>query len=453
MRRGLAARTAVLVLSVKEGRFRFEHPHAKDCVPVFKDGDPALDVEELVWSYQYDAVEADEEGRPVSKRYQFRRDYSTTHVTEYEPALLEHGKRIEWRVLKQEPHGFTRCPVIWVRNLAEDCGDSIDGVSIYDGLLDEFDALNRSLSQRHQGLEILGTPQPYEVGVGSGDGPGPAGRTASPRPTESKAPKDTYSNARTAATQPARKTGAAHMWSYGGSDVELGLLETTGKAFEVATAHVNDIRSRVLEAMNVILLDPTAVAGKGDMSAKALSLMYAPMLALVDEIREWWWERCIGRVLEMMLEIVATLPPGSVLVRGGDRVAALLAGRRVALLDGTEQWFAPLIQPLWGEYFAPSAEEAKQTVETAAMAKEKGLVSGESATRYIANHFSIDSVEDEVAAAEEEKVAAQEAAMEQTIAVTEAGAVAKAGAAPPGGPGPKKAKPPAAVPPKAPKDK
>lgn len=410
MRKGLSARTACLVMSVRDGLFAFEHPDPKDCVPIFADG-PDSRVTALVWSYEYEETVADNDGKPRCVRMRFRRDYNDTSVIEYEPEEVKHGDRAEWRVSRVEAHGLGFCPVFWVRNLDGHAPQSIDGVSLYDGLEDEIDALNRALSQRHHGLEILGVPQPYETGVDNGDGPGPAGRSAAPVPTNPKAPMAGWSAPKGNAGAPARKGGAAHMWSYRGEGVEIGLLETTGKAFEVATEHVKDIRGRLLEAMNIVLLDAQSVAGKGDMSAKALSLMYAPMLALVDEIRETWWARCIKPIVERMLEVVSKLPVGSVFVCGASRIAAVLAGRRVAMADGSEAWIAPRIEPLWGSYFAPSAEDAKVEVETAATALEKKLVSAETATRYVASCFGIGDVEQEREEIEEEAAEAAEQAM------------------------------------------
>lgn len=409
MRRGCSARSACAIVSLREGLFSFELPHAKDCIPTFRNGDPSRGVDRLVWAYQFEDVEADEKGKPRSVRRFFRRDIDGESIVDYEPAEVRTGQPVEWRVSSVAPHGFGECPVVWTRNLSSGC-DSIDGVSIYDGLLDEVDALNRSLSQRHHGLEILGVPQPYETGVADGDGPRPAGRSAIAKPQDKRAPsaEDFGYRSPKPATSSARKAGAAYMWSYGGEGVGLGLLETTGKAFEVASAHVADIRSRLLEAMNVILLDPTEVAGKGDMSAKALSLMYAPMLALVDEMREHWWAHCVRPLVEMMLRIAALLGPGAVLMRGGDKAQSILSRRNVVLVDGESRWFPPRITPLWGEYFGPSAEESKATVEAAAQAKEKGLVSAATATRYVANLFGVANVDEEVEAIEEEKAAALE---------------------------------------------
>lgn len=412
MRAGLRARTSVLTMGVRGGRFVFEHPSAKDCIPTFRDGDPSQPVESLIWSYQYDAIEPDETGHPKCVRYAFRRDYDAASITQYAPAKVEPGRDIKWSVESVTAHGLGECPIIWTRNMCEDTGTEIDGVSLYDGLLDEFDALNRSLSQRHRGLEVLGVPQPYETNVQDGDGPGQAGRTAAVRPSESRAPTGPagYSKLRQRGGNPARKTGAQHMWSYEGG-AELGLLETTGKAFEVASKHVDDIRGRLLEAMTVIIVDHMQVAGKGDMSAKALSLMYAPMLALVDELREWWWSHFIEPAVEMMLRIASRLGPKRLLVKGAASLSDVLAKRDVTLDGGLTMWSPPRLSPLWGAYFAAGPDDTKTSAEAARTALDGKLISKRTAVRWVADDFGIGDVEEELEAIAEEAAEAQAQAL------------------------------------------
>lgn len=397
MRRGLSCGTGVVVLSVHMGRFHFEHPRAKDCVPTFECDSPELPVKSLVWTYAFDAVVKGVEGKPTTQRFQFRRDFTETEVIEYEDVPIEVGSRkpIEWREKSRTVHGLGFCPVVWTRNLPDECGSDIDGVAIYDGLLDELDALNFALSQRHMGIEVLGTPQPYETGVADDDGPAATGRTAAPVASDRRSP---YSKPgeRGSSSVAARKGGARYLWSYKGDGVKVGLVETTGQAFEVASAHVDDIRSRLLEAMDIILLDPTSVAGKGDMSAKALVLMYAPMLALVDELREWWWEHALQPILSMMLRAVAVLGDG-MLVKGARQVSQLLQ-RRSIMVDGQLVWEPPTITPLWGDYFAPSAEDVFKTTQSAAMAHKAKLVSASTATRFVASMYGVADVEDELVA-------------------------------------------------------
>lgn len=408
MRRGLSARTACLTLSIRNGRFRFEHPSAKDCIPYFADGDPLSPVTGMTVVKQYDDIEADRQGRPQHKRKFFRRDYTDTHIIEFQPAEVFPGKRIDWIERERIAHDLGECPVIWVPNMAFAGCEGIDGVSLFDGLLDEFDALNRALSQRHHALEILGVPQPWESGVKKGEEPGAVGRTAAPAPTEKRAPSG-YSSP-SEVQDGARKAGARHIWTYRGENAKAGLIETTGKAFEVVSRHIDDIRSRLLEAMDVILLDPTAVAGKGDMSAKALALMYAPMLALVDELREWWWEHCIRPAIEMMLRIVERRGSRGIHVKGARALESALQRRSVAVEDGTRIFVPPAISPLWGAYFAQSAEEAKSETDTASAAKKAGLITQKTATSYVASTFGIADVDAELEELEEDVEKAAEMA-------------------------------------------
>jgi hypothetical protein len=92
----------------------------------------------------------------------------------------------------------------------------------------------------------------------------------------------------------------------------------------------------------------------------------------------------------------------------------------VQLETGDSMWLPPHVTPLWGDYFAPSAEEAKLTVETAGAALEKGLVSAETATRYVASTFGVEDVEDELEDVTEE---ADEAAVDELAKADAMGAI------------------------------
>lgn len=431
-RRGCAARTGVAVLSFQHGKPCIDMPHAKDCWPTFVDGAVGGDVAQMVWCYQFQKLIRNKAGKLEYKAHYFRRDFTADAIDVYRDAPIEPNQDVKWVLERRDVHGLGFCPVKWIRNLPEEHGGDIDGRSLYDGLEDEFDALNFALSQRHRGLAFFGTPQPWETGVEQGDGPGQPARTAMPQaavPAGWKGEGGGWSGEGAqmgpfgvnpkGPSRAARPTGPDNMWSYRGDTVKIGLLETTGKAFEVATGHVIDIRSRLLEAMDVILLDPTTVAGKGDLSAKALALMYAPLLALVDELRDCWWDFGLGAILGMFLRMVAKLGGQGVLVPGAEQVAKILARFEVQL-DGETLWMPPKLTPVWGDYFSPSNEEMQMGVLTAVGAKDAGLVTKESAARFVAGYFGVEDVDEEL---EEQAAQAEEQMVQQA---DQMGAEAKA---------------------------
>lgn len=391
MAHGLAMRTAVAAISVRDGRFHVETPFAKDCWATFRHGDSSDEVLALVWCYQFEKLVTDKDGRISYKRHWFRRDYTQEAIVEYHDAPVEVGKSPEWRAKNVTAHNFGFCPVVWIPNRIDEASGGMDGVSLYEGLEDEFDALNFALSQRHRGIVVFGIPQPYETGVEDGDGPGaeaasglPSGPVGfggdEPPPFGAAAPK------------PVRASGPDAMWSYSGDKVTLGLLETSGKSFEVATAHVNDIRQRLLEAMSVVLVNADNISGRGDMSAKFLSMVFQDLLSLVDDLREVWWRYGLERVLTMMLRIVHALGGKGLILPNAEKVAAIV-GRRVVDTEGGPVFVPLSLTCTWGDYFSPSVDDIHKQVTTATLAHEKGIVPKRAAVAYVQEPFGISDVD------------------------------------------------------------
>lgn len=412
MKRGLAEKTAVAIFSIKRGRISVELPHAKDCWPTFRENDPSGELESLTWCYQYEEDVQTKDGI-VCKRFWFRRDVTTTAYLEYPKVEVEPGvTNVKWPAPKEIPHAFKCCPVRWSKNLDDESeAGGIDGTSLFEDFLDEIDALNFALSQRHRGITFMGTPQPYETGVEEDDGPSNTGTTSKGySPSGGKSPHGAVSR------QDARKMAPDQVWRYEGQNVTLGLLETTGKAFETTTLHVEDIRSRVLESMSVVLANADQfLKNGGDMNAKFLTLAYAPLLALVSELRDvtWWGE--LLAVLSICTRMVAADNSNGVIMPGAKKLAQLASKFEVETDEGPV-WMFPDIKPIWGQFFEPSQDEIESAVRTANQAKDGGVVQAKTATRHVANHFGITNVDDEVTQTQAESAQRQADAMKQAQA-------------------------------------
>ena len=412
MARALAARTAVAVFGLRGGRLQIDTPKAKDCVPQFEDDDPCRPVTSLSWVYQYEAeVEDTKLGRLECKRFWFRRDIDAESVTEYEPAPVEvsSAKAPEWRIKSETPHGFGFCPVLWLRNMPEVSDGSIDGVSIYEDQFESFDALNFALSQRNRGIYFYGTPQPVETGVADDDGPEAEGRKARQRSQGPKGYSGTDPAPFGAAEVPARRMAPDYIWSYRNERATVSLIETTGKWFEVTTKHVEDIRARILESVGVVLVNANAIlSGAGrDLSGRFLELSYAPMLAHVDELRDaCWWDH-IHSMISMAMRILASVNLTEATVHI-PRIAEVQQVVRMFVTDGT--WMPPILTPLWGPSFSLTAEETKVQTEAADSAHKAGLISRETAARYVAPAFGVQDVDGELEEVDEEAAEAAVAA-------------------------------------------
>lgn len=406
---GLTVGTGVTMLSVRDGVFCVEYPQAEHCWPTFIKGSVGK-VESLIWCYRFNKL-IEERGELVERPHFFRRDITATEFIVYDDALIESGKPIRWVRDEEQSkvHGLGFCPVVWTRNLCDSFAGSMDGESIFADHLEEFDDLNLALSQRKRGINYWGSPQPWETGVSDGEGPAANARTAG---TQRKRKDDGGYSAPSGGGEPARAISVDEIWQYGSPEARVGLLETTGKSFEAATNHVTDVRGRILEAVNVVMHDPAAVTGKGELSGKALAILYAPLLGLVDELRDCWWPHGLRAVLEMALRMIAVLVPAKTifLPRVGE-VAQILQRFRVQV-EGRELWHPPPLTPIWGRYFSPSEAEVKASVEAATAAVDGGFVTKKTGAAYVADDFGVRDVEAEVEEAEEHSLEAAEKMLE-----------------------------------------
>ncbi len=418
MTRGLTERTAVAIASIKNGRVTFDLPHAKDCWPTFRNDDPADELLAVTWAYTFTKTVIENE-RAVCKRFWFRRDVTAEAYVTFEPVEVKPGTaEVEWGTGVPTPHGYGFCPALWIRNL-DDTSEpgGIDGISLLEDLFDEFDALNFALSQRHRGITFFGTPQPYETGVEPGDGPDADGRTsngysASTSPTGLMA-EGTKGSARPhgAAKQAARRMSPDRVWSYEGQNVKVGMIEAGSAWFDNATKHVEDIRGRCLETMSVVLasIEQTLASG-GEMNATFLKLAYAPLLNLVDELRDaTWWPFGLRAMISLCLRILAKEGGKGILIPNAVKLGELVKRFEVPVqgADGktVTVWMLPKITPSWGEAFSPSTSEIAEGVSAATSAKDGGLIPLKPAVAYVAKHFAIDDVD---AAVEELEALAEE---------------------------------------------
>jgi hypothetical protein len=431
MTTALARRSSCAVFSVRQGRVVIDTPDPHVCWPVFQGGHPDGDVASLTICYQTDMMVEDPKLGLTYKRVWFRRDYDETRIIEYKPVEVRAGQKPDWRVESFVDHGFGFCPVVWFRNLPAS-SDALDGQSLYEEMFDEFDALNFAYSQRHRGVHIFGVPQPWETGVADDDGPEADGRRAeSSAAGFQKFPGVAKKSGAMKAS--ARRMAPDAMWSYQNDKAQVGLLEVSGAAFDTATKHVDDIRARCNEAMSVVLAGLDNAMGKGtEVTAKLLTLLYAPLLSLVDELRDaCWWDDGLLKLLSMCMRILIATGGEGMLLPGAKKLADLAGRFVVETTDGRQMWMPPTITPIWGDYFTPSAAEVTADVTSAQLAKDSGLITAKTGTQFVAPHFGVEDVAAEVeavASAAEEKAATDATRQAQML---EAGVAAKAKATAP----------------------
>lgn len=395
--RAIAIGAHVLLLRVAEGRIWYETQEPQHCWAEFEGDDPALPVKRLLICFQFDKEVLDGD-RLVCKRHVFRQEWDAANVYSWDDVEIAPGKKLEWGSATTTPHGLSFCPVLWVRNEATTTG--IDGRSLFDDLEEEFHALDVTLSRRHQGIVYLGTPQLVETSEEFESVPEETGGKTTGTPGYS-APQTHGAHAGRA-----RKAGPGIAWRYEGKDVHVELIETTGKAFEVGTLHVNDIRSRILETMGVVLTNmqdtmSNRVSLGAEMSARFLALAHAPLITLVEQYRVAWWEHYLKPLLSMTCRALVDMDKAGMKlprIRGTDKALPVLQG----CYGSGGQWELFEIDPSWGDFFTPSSTEIKTDVDAAKGAVEARLISPRTGTEFVAHQFDVDDLESELEAIAEQ---------------------------------------------------
>lgn len=470
LRRGLSMRSACGVYSLRDGELWIEYLNVKHCEVEWKDARKKVPAR-LECRFIYPREEEQKDGTIKEVWYWYRRVVDEQADTVYQPVEVKEGSEPKWTVddSKSFEHHSGFAPVFWFQNLPRmDVADD-DGVALIDGCEEEIDAIDYALSVRHTGAFVYGNPQAYQIGVFEDKAPQADGRTAGTidyfntvNPDGSPGTPMAFAAINpTGGGLPARKRSAFTVWSFEDkkTDVEIGLLEATGTAAKMVTEHVTDLRARLLESIQVVLVDPASVAGRSDMSAKLLELLYAPLLALVDDLRECWGDhlRSLAGGLLRFLRVQFKRTPGRIFLPGLDEAAPILDRFAVASQGGGEQWINPPCSLAWGTYFAPTNADIRDAVVTAKSARGEAtaggagsggdttsgpLISHKTAVTYIAPFFGLDDIDaelEEVTKEQEDRdaKAEQQAQRELDAALTQIVAKAGAdGAAKPPGSGP-----------------
>lgn len=395
---GLKCGSVCALVCLRDGLPALDLVPSKWCTP-----DLAADgsVRSLVIQWQ---TMATEDGETV--QYVHRREIDSTSDKTFAPRKND-GNPIDWTTATVEceyPTGL--CAVEWTRNAA-DATDSaaIDGYPLAHGLEDEILALDMALSQSHRNALYNGEPQMVRTGVDGESAPmGPAGRGAAPD-AGAFSWFNTASNAMKGwafgGTQPATKKAPGTIWNLPvGADAKL--LESTGAGMGILSTDAQNLRRVILDAIGVVLADPDSL-GRGDLSAKALHLMHAPMLDVADNLREEYG-RALCRIVRMFLRLYTTAAARAQGVR--------LPSWSAALPDLARS--IPEITLTWGEYFEPSWSDVSNAITAARTGVEGGVLSRASAVRLIAPTVGVTDAEQEVAAIGQD-LGAQAAAMGRVL--------------------------------------
>lgn len=400
LEQGLSCGSACALLSLRAGRPVVTSIPARHAWPEL---DADGNVVRLEIRYKFTGTDG--------KLYWYRRAIDGERDVVFEPALVT-DRAPEWIEAESvETHGCV--PVAWTRSDPDPADEGIDGCALHEGLEDELEALDFAASQRHRNAQYNGEPFIVRV-LGDKDEDASEGlsadrgRTADPRAGDTRfswfnSAANALRGWTTGATAVKKAPGRIVTLSKGG---DMKLVESTGAGAAVLQGDADDLRKRLLEALAVVMADPSEVAANA--SAALQKQLYAPMLARCDELREVWGQTLVRIVLKLLhLCALAAARDERVLVRGWlDAREALLS---LLLPEGG---FAPVeIAPRWGEYFEPTWADISAAVDAAQKAAGGAQVlSRRRAVALLAPVVGIDDVASEVAEIEREEGAGAAAA-------------------------------------------
>ena len=389
---GLKVGSACALLGLRNGRPRVELWPAKWCTPTLDaDGAPTA----LLIEYRYP------DPADPKRLLVYRREIADGLDRVWQPRPAEDDT--DWsKVPVVSQRKVPPCVIVWTRNLAGgdvSCGAEIDGVPLAAGLEDEVEALDLSLSMRYRNGLYNGDPQMVRI-IGGEPAPGQPVAPLGPEGREGGATEARFSwlnsvlpqGWRLGGEKTATKKGPGTVWSISAPG-DAKLLESTGSGATILDGSVREIRRVLLDAMGVVIADPETM-GRGDLSARALTLLHAPMLDTVSCLREDY-----GAALCQMLDGLCRLLSDPEVAAAGVHltsypaaVDALRALYRPAE-GGGSRWMGVPIDLKWGEPFEPNWSDVEAAMRVATQGVQGGVLSRRVAAQMLAPVLGIESVD------------------------------------------------------------
>ncbi len=346
-RLGCAAGSACMVWSVIDGDLEFRPLRSQHCTPVFDPRRPGRLVGlELRYKFPKVVRETARDGTVVERcvDYWHRETWDAERHTVYQDAPVDdRGREPVWTVADEVLHKLGRVPGVWVRAFDDADEAAIDGESIFEGVEDLIEDIDRTLSQKSRALRYnldptrvwFGLTEQDEARVRGADGP---------------------------AVSVSSKTDGA----------DVTQLELNGSSLGVAEEHANAQRARALETTRVVSPDPDKLLAAAN-SRVALELLYAPMLELVGELRSTF-----GAALEELLgQIIDAVRSGPLSARG-----ALTIRPPLALPAGN-------VCLGWGQHFEATIAEQSAAASTASLLVSDRLLDRETAVKWVCRRLGI----------------------------------------------------------------
>lgn len=247
----LALRTSAFMrFKFSEGNFQMIKYNTNYCYPEF---DEAGELERVEVKYIYETDEVDPQSGKMIKRW-FKLELTKTSDILYDNPIYNENSDPEFTVVENAEHNLGFVQGEWFR--LGDNQHSPDGEDdpIIHMMCDFIDCLNYNLSLSDKAVNYGTEPQLAITGLDSEDAEN--------------------------LIKSASKT-----WLLG-RDGEAKFLEVGGAGAEAAKQQRDDYLKMFQHIARIVLLDPEKMAANAQ-SGKAMEVMHAPMVELINEMRPW----------------------------------------------------------------------------------------------------------------------------------------------------------------------
>jgi hypothetical protein len=328
---------------VVDGALMVETYHSKHCYPIFH---PNGTLSSIRIQYVY-TDEEDKDGAGKAKQKWFRMDLAENEDVLFDNPEYKPDSIPKFTPVSTATHNLGFVQGEWFRTTEDK--HSPDGISLIGDVLDFIDELNYSFSQTSQAIGYGQEPQMTFSGVD-------AEELENIIKSSSKA------------------------WALG-KDGRAAFVEPTMAGVTAATEFRDKCKHAMQDVARIVLLDPEKMVGRGAQSGKAMEIMHAPLIELIDELRPEVEDKLSDFVIKMCATIVQLNNSGM------QTVVLTPPGWTPESLNITVHW--PLV-------FPPTVEDLNMKVMAASKAVLSRMISQESATRYVAQDFGIENVDEEL---------------------------------------------------------
>jgi len=361
--------TAALSYGFRDGKPRVEVHQAKFCRVIMWDDFPEKIPSVVLKAYEYtEEVFDPKTGKPKEEVFFYVRYWDFTHEVTWGRIPEKVARTRGWKQYPADSvikHGVGECPVVWIQNTARSNAD--DGESDYENRCDDIDVINRLKSASSKGT--IANVDPTLVIKSN--------------------PSNNHGSI--------RKGSENAIWSENGAEY----LELRGDSIRAAEAKLDSLRQDILDSAQVILPTPEKITGAAQ-SAAALRLLFAPMTARCDVLREQYGNRGIVRVLMGLLRLAkrgtvdVSLEPyvESITDESGDTSSTVYDQTPGEREHVTLQW-PPYFPPTWKD-----RQTAIQTTQSAI--NGQSVITRRTAIDSIASLFSIEDPHAELEALKRE---------------------------------------------------